>query len=128
MSADKSRLYSSSELAQEFDLTAQALRFYEEKGLLAPARSGRARVYTYRDRARLLLILRLRRLGFSLEDIGEYLARYGSGGGQFQYGLQKIQDRLADLYRLRDEIETTIAELEALEGEARDRLNGLSVS
>jgi len=119
---DKSKLYSVSELAQEFSLTAQALRFYEEKGLLKPARSGRSRVYTYRDRARVLLIQRLRRLGFSLEDIAEYLGLYGSGDGQFAYGLEKIQARLADLNRLRGEIDTTITELQGLEQEALDKL------
>lgn len=119
---DKSKLYSVSELAQEFSLTPQALRFYEEKGLLKPARSGRSRVYTYRDRARVLLIQRLQRLGFSLEDIVEYLGLYGSGGGQFAYGLEKIQARLADLHRLRDEIDTTIGELQSLEQEALEKL------
>ena len=119
---DKSKLYSVSELAQEFSLTPQALRFYEEKGLLKPARSGRSRVYTYRDRARVLLIQRLRRLGFSLDDIVEYLGLYGTGGGQFAYGVEKIQSRLADLHRMRDEIDTTIAELRRLEQEALDKL------
>ena len=119
---DKSKLYSVSELAREFSLTPQALRFYEEKGLLKPARSGRSRVYTYRDRARVLLIQRLRRLGFSLEDIVEYLGLYGSGGGQFAYGLEKILARLADLRRLRDEIDTTIGELQGLEQEALEKL------
>ena len=119
---DKSKLYSVSELAQEFSLTPQALRFYEEKGLLKPARSGRSRVYTYRDHARLVLIHRLRRLGFTLENIVEYLGLYGSGSGQFAYGLEKIQARLADLRRMRDEIDTTIAELQGLEREALDKL------
>jgi DNA-binding transcriptional MerR regulator len=121
--ADKDKLFSVSELAQEFALTTQALRFYEEKGLLLPARSGRARVYTYRDRARLLLIQRLRRLGFSLEDIAQYLSMYGAvGGGQYQLGLEKIQRRLGELRSLRREIDQTIDELQSLEDEARQRL------
>ncbi len=119
---DRSKLYSVSELAHEFSLTPQALRFYEEKGLLTPARSGRSRVYAYRDRARLILIQRLRRLGFSLEDIGEYLGLYGTGGGQFAYGVEKIRARLADLERMRGEIDTTIAELRGLEQEALTKL------
>lgn len=119
---DRSKLYSVSELAEEFSLTPQALRFYEEKGLLTPARSGRSRVYTYRDRARLILIQRLRRLGFSLEDISEYVGLYGTGGGQFAYGVAKIRARLADLERMRSEIDTTIAELRGLEQEALAKL------
>lgn len=119
---DRSKLFSGSELAREFSLTPQALRFYEEKGLLLPARSGRSRVYTYRDRARLMLIQRLKRLGFTLEDIVEYLGLYGTGDGQFAYGLEKIQARLADLYRMRAEIDVTIDELRDLETEARDKL------
>lgn len=115
---DRSKLYSVSELAQEFSLTPQALRFYEEKGLLHPARSGRSRVYTYRDRARVILIQRLRRLGFSLEEIGEYLSLYGAGSGQFAYGLERIRSRLDAMRRLRREIDTTITELESLEREA----------
>ena len=119
----KDKLYSGTELAQEFDLTPQALRFYEEKGLLQPARLGIRRVYTYRDRARLLLIQRLRRLGFSLEDIVQYLSMYGSvGGGQYQLGLDKIEYRMAELLRMRSEIDQTIAELQSLEQEARQKL------
>lgn len=75
----KSELWTVSELAGEFDLTTQALRFYEEKGLLSPRRVGNARVYGRRDRARLTLVRKFQRLGFSLEDIREYLSLYRSG-------------------------------------------------
>lgn len=120
---DKNKLYSVSELAEELALTAQALRFYEEKGLLQPARSGRARVYTYRDRSKLLLILRLRRLGFSLDDIVQYLQMYGAvGGGQYAMGLKKIRERLVTLRTMRQELDQTIAELESLEIEAESKL------
>jgi DNA-binding transcriptional MerR regulator len=61
-SSDRSRFYSVTELAQEFSLTSQGVRFYEESGLIAPARVGRTRVFNYQDRARLILIQRLRRL------------------------------------------------------------------
>ena len=64
------RTFRIAELAREFDVTARTLRFYEDKGLLAPLRLGQARIYTARDRARLVLILRGRRLGFSLDEIG----------------------------------------------------------
>lgn len=122
---DKSRLYSVSELAREVALTPQALRFYEEKGLLKPARSGGARVYTYRDRARLTLILKLRRLGFSLDDVSEYLELYGAGPGgadQYRVGLQKIRRRLDELERMRSEVSEVIAELYDLEDEAKRKL------
>lgn len=121
---DRDKLYSVSELAQAFSLTPQALRFYEGKGLLQPARSGRARVYTYRDRARLELIQRLQRLGFSLEDISDYIALYGAKGGeQYEYGLTKIQKRLTELRRLKVEITQTIGDLEVLEQEALEKLS-----
>lgn len=119
--SDKARLYSVSELAKEVALTPQALRFYEEKGLLKPARSAGARVYNYRDRARLTLILKLRRLGFSLDDVLEYIELYGTGpaaGHQYRVGLQKIGRRLDELHRKRQEIDEVIAELHELREEA----------
>lgn len=122
---DKTRLFSVSELAKEVSLTPQALRFYEEKGLLKPARSGGARVYSYRDRARLKLILKLRRLGFSLDDVFEYIALYGTGpDGSIQYrvGLQKINSRLAELEGKRKEIDELITELHDLYDEAERKL------
>jgi DNA-binding transcriptional MerR regulator len=121
---DKKKLYSVSELAHEFDLTAQALRFYENKGLLSPARSGNARVYTYRDRARLLLILKFRRVGFSLDDIHEYLQLYGTGNGghkQYQLGLEKIRRRRDELQKMKREIDEISAELEEMENDALDK-------
>lgn len=125
MTVDKNKLYSVSELAQEFNLTAQGLRFYEEKGLLHPARSGRARVYAYRDRARLGLIQRLRHLGFSIDDIAEYLALYRPGPGgaeQYRRGVEQTEKRIAALLRMREEIDQTVAELERLKQEATARL------
>src|SRR5262249_54451598 len=74
--SDRSRFYSVAELAQEFSLTSQGIRFYEEEGLIAPARVGRTRVFNYQDRARLMLIQKLRRLGFSIDAIREYLSLY----------------------------------------------------
>src|SRR3974377_284972 len=70
------RFYSFAELASDFSLTSQGIRFYEESGLIAPARVGRTRVFNYQDRARLSLIQRLRRLGFSIDAIREYLSLY----------------------------------------------------
>ena len=70
------KLYSVSELATELGVTARALRFYEDKGLISPQRAGNTRVYTYRDRGRLMLILRGKRLGFSLREVRDWLDLY----------------------------------------------------
>jgi len=122
---DKNKLYSVSELAKEFALTPQALRFYEEKGLLSPQRAGTARVFDYRDRARLLLILKFRRLGFSLEEIREYLSHYRPdvpNTEQYRDGLDKIRHRLAALEQMRVEIDEAIGELKEMEKDAHKRL------
>ncbi|CAO3411166.1 MerR family transcriptional regulator [Azospirillum largimobile] len=123
--SERDRVYGVTELAAEFDLTPQALRFYEEKGLLTPQRAGGRRVFTYRDRARLILILKFRRVGFSLEQIAEYLAHYRSGrpsAGQYRDGLHKIRARLAELERMQLEIAEVIVELKAMEADAERRL------
>ncbi|HUA51307.1 MAG TPA: MerR family transcriptional regulator [Candidatus Sulfotelmatobacter sp.] len=122
---DRTRLQTVSELAGKFGLTAQALRFYETRGLLSPKRAGGARVYDYRDHARLTLIQKFRRLGFSLDEIAEYLAHYRSGrpnARQYRDGLAKIERRLADLKRMRRELDDTVAELEDMKRDALARL------
>ena len=127
---DNKKLYSVSELAKEFSLTPQALRFYEEKGLLSPKRAGTARVFDYRDRARLLLILKFRRLGFSLEEIREYLSHYRPDTPnveQYRDGIEKIRRRLAALEQMRVEIDEAIDELKDMEKDAAsaaERLRG----
>ena len=123
---DRTKLHSVSELASEFGLTSQALRFYETRGLLSPKRAGNVRVYDYRDHARLTLIQKFRRLGFSLDEIAEYLAHYRSGqpsAEQYRDGLQKVERRLAELRRMRSEIDETIRELKDMRKEALTRLN-----
>src|SRR5262249_14076474 len=90
--SDRSRFYSVAELASEFSLTPQGIRFYEESGLIAPARVGRTRVFNYQDRARLVLIQRLRRLGFSIDEIREYLSLYkadATGAAQYRLRLHR---------------------------------------
>jgi DNA-binding transcriptional MerR regulator len=122
---NRARFWSVAELAEEFQLTAQGVRFYEEKGLLAPARVGKTRVFSYRDRARLILIQKLRRLGFSLDDIREYLSLYGSdatGATQYRLGLAKIGARIAELEEKRRDIDEALAELKSLQTEAEERL------
>jgi DNA-binding transcriptional MerR regulator len=125
MLADRTKLLSVSELASEFGLTPQALRFYETRGLLSPKRAGGKRVYDYRDHARLTLIQKFRRLCFSLDEIAEYLAHYRSGrpnAQQYRDGLQKIERRLMELRRMRIELDDTIRELEDMRQDALARL------
>ena len=124
----RSDLWTVSELAGEFDLTTQALRFYEEKGLLSPRRVGNSRVYDRRDRARLTLVRKFQRLGFSLEDIREYLSLYRSGrpnAEQYRDGLAKIRRRLAEREAMKRDLEEAVTELLAMEQDALDRLTKL---
>jgi DNA-binding transcriptional MerR regulator len=127
----KSELWTVSELAGEFDLTTQALRFYEGKGLLSPRRVGNSRVYDRRDRARLTLVRKFQRLGFSLDDIREYLSLYRSGRPnveQFRDGLVKIRRRLAELQAMKRDLEEAVTELQAMEQDALDRIAKLGGS
>jgi DNA-binding transcriptional MerR regulator len=119
------RTYSITDLAQEFDLTTRAIRFYEDQGLLAPARRGQTRVYTARDRTRLKLILRGKRLGFSLGEVREMIDMYDTAPGekgQLALFLRKIAERRAVLAQQRDDIAVTLEELEAVEARCRERL------
>lgn len=107
-------LYSVTELADELGVTPRAIRFYETKGLIKPRRAGTTRVYTHRDRARMLLILRGKRLGFSLADIAEFLDLYDvdpSQMQQLQMLAQKIDQRVNELEQQREDLETTLMEL-----------------
>lgn len=103
------------EMCKQFAVTPRALRFYEDKELLAPLRRGAHRLYTHRDRARLTLILRGKRFGFSLEDIRQLLAMYdtrGSNQAQLTRTLELAQARLVQMKSQRDELTVAIAELE----------------
>jgi DNA-binding transcriptional MerR regulator len=125
MGGDREKLYTVTELAEHFGITARAIRFYETKGLLSPQRVGSTRVYDYRDRARLQLILRSKKLGFSLADIREYLDLYDPAGGQReqqQLLLRKVQDRIASLQQQQEALESTLAELCEIEASAEKAL------
>ena len=118
---DARRLYSIGDLAQEFGISPRAIRFYEDQGLLAPQRLGGNRIYTYRDHARLVLILRGKRLGFSLADIKEMLDLYDADRGhqeQLRVSLAKGRRRIAELERQQAEIAVTLRELRQLEATA----------
>ena len=113
------------DLADEFGCTHRTIRFYEDQGLLKPRREGLARIFSHRDRARLSLILRGRRLGFSIAEIAEMLNLYDADPGhvrQLKLALEKGRTRLAQLERQRADIETAIAELRELESIVVEKL------
>jgi len=115
------RLYSVTELARETEVTPRAIRFYEDKGLLAPRRVGTTRVFTYRELGRLKIILRGKRLGFSLAEIKDYLDLYDadpSQASQLQLLVAKVRERLADLEHQRRDIDITLNELRNIEHQA----------
>jgi DNA-binding transcriptional MerR regulator len=111
-----SRTFTIRQLCQEFKCTPRALRFYEDKGLLSPARDGMNRVYSYRDRARLQLILRGKRVGLALAEIGEILDLYEVGDGGAQQAarsLKKFRERIVALENQKVDIDNAISELRA---------------
>lgn len=118
-------LYTVNQLAEELDITPRALRFYEAKGLLSPNRVGNNRVYNKRDRARLKLILRGKRLGFSLAEIKEYLDLYNvdrDNTGQMKLLLGRVRKRLAVLHQQRQDLEATVGELQGIEEQVKANL------
>ena len=114
--------YSIRELSQEFDVTTRTLRFYEEKGLLSPARSGQNRAYSAADRARLILILRGKTLGLSLTQSADLIAMYDPASNnkkQLETLIEKIQSRKHQLQTQKQELERMIIDLEAWEERSR---------
>ena len=107
--------YTIGELAREFDITTRAIRFYEDEGLLAPIREGRKRLYRRRDRTRLKLILRGKRLGFTLGEIRETFELYDQAHGeskQLRYYLQVLREKREQLVRQQRDLEETLAEID----------------
>ncbi len=107
--------YSIRELAQEFDITPRTLRFYEEKGLLQPIRAGQNRVYSAADRARLILILRGKTLGLSLDQSADLISMYDPGSNnkrQLEALIEKIQNRRGQLQLQKQELERMIIDLD----------------
>lgn len=117
-------LFAIADLAGEFGISTRAIRFYEAKGLLNPERVGGARIFRRRDRARLMLILRGKRLGFSLRDISDYLSLYDTHSHTAQVALlvDKVDGRLKLLEEQMADLQTTIAELREIRQLARERL------
>jgi DNA-binding transcriptional MerR regulator len=117
--------FSISELAQEFDVTPRAIRFYEDQGLLAPRRAGQRRIYTARDRTRLKLTLRGKRLGLTLSEIRELIDMYEPGRDerpQLARFLSVLESHKASLLQQRADIEAQLAELAAFEKRVRKQL------
>ena len=117
--------FSMTQLAREFDLTSRAIRYYEQEGLIAQSRRGRTRVFSLRDRTRLRLIQRGRRLGFSIAEIREILNLYDDRDGergQLVHFVRKIRERRASLEVQRRDIDAILEELDRLEAACLDRL------
>jgi len=117
--------YTISDLAREFALTTRAIRFYEDCGLLAPKRENRARIYGERERVRLKLILRGKRLGLALSEIGELLDLYEvrrNERAQLMAFLALLAERRTRLLQQREDIEIVLAEIDGIERDCRRRL------
>ncbi len=117
--------YGIAELAREFGVTARTIRHYEDEGLIAPLRDGQRRVYRPRDRTRLRLVLRGRRLGFALAEVREIVDLYDAApgeAGQLELLLAKIAGRRTELEAKRGDIEAALADLETVERNCRKRL------
>lgn len=123
---DTAELFGITELCQEFGITLRALRFYEDKGLLAPRRINGARVYTRRDRARLALILRAKAIGSPLSEVKRYLDLYGDQGEgrsqQLSYVIERTDAEIAELEKKRARIDETLAELRVINASSRRQL------
>ena len=123
-----SRIYTIRQLTKEFSVTARTLRFYEDEKLIAPGRRGQTRLYSPRDRARIILILRGRRLGFSLAEIRELFDMYDtdrSSRMQLHSMIQLIEARRHSLRQQLEDIQMVMAELDAAEQRCIHSLSGL---
>ncbi len=127
--ADKTEpTWTIAEIAAEFGVTHRTVRHYEELGLVTPERRGTARLYQRRDRTRLNLILRGKRLGFPLEQIRTIIDLYDAPRGkasQLEYCLAQIDDRRADLEHRRRDIDDALAELDTFAARCREDLDRL---
>ncbi len=120
-----SDLYSIGDLSREFGVTTRTIRFYEDQGLLSPTRNGQNRIYRARDRVRLKLIFRGKRLGFSLKEIKKLIELYDApagASGQLRSFIEKIRARRTELMAQKDDIEHVLDELDTLEQRCTDLL------
>ncbi|BDR16023.1 MerR family DNA-binding transcriptional regulator [Vibrio parahaemolyticus] len=116
-----------SELAKEFDITTRSIRFYEDLGLLTPERKGNTRIYNGRDRIRLKLILRGKRLGFSLADIKELFELYDTDQSteQLNYMIRLIEEKKAALQQQANDIQAVMMELNAAQLRCQNTLSSM---
>ena len=122
------QFYSVTQLARDLGVTARTIRFYEDKGLISPRRAGNNRVYTLRDRARMILILRGKKLGFSLREIKEYLDLYDADpthAKQLRLLLKAVRDRIAQLEDQRVALDEALGELRDVEAQTHNALEAL---
>lgn len=120
--------YSIGELAKEFDITPRSIRFYEEQDLISPERTGQTRIYCNKDRVRLKLILRGKRLGFSLAEIKNLFELYDSNANsmlQLEAMLKMTEQKRAILRQQLDDIQMLMNELDEVEKRCRDELADL---
>jgi DNA-binding transcriptional MerR regulator len=120
--------YTISELAAEFNVTTRTIRFYEEKGLLNPAREGNRRIYGPADRTRLRLILRGKRLGFSLDESAEIVLMYGSAGNnrrQLEKLISGIREKQIGLNQQQEDLSVMLADLKDAERKCLEAMNEL---
>ena len=124
----EARTWTIGELAREFGVTLRTIRFYEDQGLLAPERQGQARIFHDRDRVRLQLIMRGRRLGFTLDEISHVINMYDETpgeAGQLEFLINDIGRRRAALLQKRRDLDESLAELDELETRCRQDLRSL---
>ena len=122
--ADRRSGHSIGQLALEFQISARTIRFYEQKGLLTPERNGSQRIFDDGDRRRLVLILRTKNLGFSLQQIGHYLSLYdivpGSQGAR-KSALSRLDSAIAELKAMRIDLDAALADLEVIREACNDQ-------
>ena len=122
------QFYSVTQLALDLGVTARTIRFYEDKGLISPRRAGNNRVYTLRDRARMILILRGKKLGFSLREIKEFLDLYDvdpTQAKQLRLLLKVVHERIAQLEDQRVALDEALGELRDVEAQTHNALEAL---
>ncbi len=122
------QFYSVTQLALDLGVTARTIRFYEDKGLISPRRAGNNRVYTLRDRARMILILRGKKLGFSLREIKEFLDLYDvdpTQAKQLRLLLKAVHDRIVQLEDQRVALDEALGELRDVEAQTHNALEAL---
>ena len=120
--------YSISDLSKEFDITTRSIRFYEDQGLITPARKGQTRIYNQRDKVRLKLILRGKRLGFSLAETGRLFELYDvdkTSAKQLSSIMNLINDKKSDLKQQLEDIKAVLLELNDLEDNCKNILDTL---